>query len=120
MRSSRKPGDKMFPRREGQLVRAVKGSDESPNKYVKILLPFQNHRKREKGWPVHRPSIFCLEVSKHVRKIRTAGNLLTTSSARWEWVNEKSITSFFLGASSQNSSKEKDEKIFYGHEHDNK
>ena len=96
MRSSRRPGDKMLPRREGQWVRAVKGSDESPNKYLKILLPFQNHRKCERGWPVHRPSIFCIEVSKHVRKIRTAGNLLTTSSARCEWVNEKSIRSFFL------------------------
>ena len=96
MRSSRRPGDKMFPRLEGQWVRAVKGSDESSNIYLKILLPFKNYRKPEKGSPVHRPSIFSVEVSKHVRKIRTAGNLLTTSSARCAWVNEKSIRSFFL------------------------
>ena len=107
MRSSRRPGDKMFPRREVQWVRAVKGSDKSPNKYLTILLPFKNHMKPERGWPVHRLSIFSIEVSKHVRKIRTAGNLLTTSSARCEWVNEKSIRSFLL---TQNSPKEKEEK----------
>ena len=94
MCSSRRPGDKMFPRREGQWVRAVNGSDESPNKYLKILPPFKNRRKREKGWPFHRPSIFSIEVGKHVRKIRTAGDSLTASSGGWEWVNEKSITSF--------------------------
>ena len=81
----------MFPRQEGQSVRAVKGSHESTNKYLKILLPFRNHRKPEKGSPVHRPSIFSIKVSKHVHKIRTAKNLLTTSSARCEWVSEKSI-----------------------------
>ena len=81
----------MFPRQEGQSVRAVKGSHESTNKYLKILLPFRNQRKPEKGSPVHRPSIFSIKVSKHVHKIRTARNLLTTSSARCEWVNEKSI-----------------------------
>ena len=114
MRSSRRPGDKMFPRREGQWVRVVKGSDESTNKYPKILLPFKNHRKPERGWLVHRPSIFSIEVSKHVRKIRTAGNLLTTSSARCEWVNEKSIRPFFLTRKLAKFVEKKREKIFYG------
>ena len=114
MRSSRRPGDKMLPRREGQWVRAVKGSDESPKKFLKILLPFKNHRKPEKGLPVHRPSIFSIKVSKHVRKIRSAGNLLTTSSASCRWVNEKSIGSFFLARKLATLVEKKEEKIFYG------